>query len=130
MFAWAGNATAPGGFHRIRRTGQPAFVPLAVHAGSGTLDLVFSDPLDPASLKPEGCTFKTWSLKRSANYGSPHIGEKRIPVSSVTSADGRTISLGIPGLAPAQCYELILRGRDASGAEVERNLHGTILQLK
>ena len=27
MFAWAGNATSPGGFHRIRRGTQPAQVP-------------------------------------------------------------------------------------------------------
>jgi hypothetical protein len=130
MFAWAGNATAPGGFHRIRRTGQAACVPVAVHARPDTLEVVLSDALDPASLKPETCSYKVWGLKRSANYGSPHIDERRLPVSSVASHDGKTITLTIPGLACTQCYELVLFGRDASGAAVERNLHGTILRMK
>jgi hypothetical protein len=37
MFAWAGNATSPGGFHRIRRGTQPAQVPLAVNAAKGEM---------------------------------------------------------------------------------------------
>jgi hypothetical protein len=105
-------------------------VPVAVHARPGALEIVLSDPLEPASLKAEACRFKVWSLKRSANYGSPHIGERPLDVSSITSADGRTIVLTIPGLAPTQCYELVFHGRDATGAPVERNLHGTILELK
>ena len=32
MFVWAGNATTPGGFLRIRRSEKPAQVPPAVHA--------------------------------------------------------------------------------------------------
>jgi hypothetical protein len=130
MFAWAGNATSPGGFHRIRSTGRPAYLPMAVHAHPDTLVVVLSDALEPASIKPETCKFKTWSLRRSADYGSPHIGEKRLPVSAVSSPDGKTISLTIPGLRPTQCYELVLAGRDPSGVTVERYLHGTILRLK
>jgi hypothetical protein len=129
MFAWAGNATAPGGFHRIRSTGRPACVPVAVHARPETLEVVLSDPLEVASLKPEAFRFKAWALKRSANYGSPHTDTKLLPVSAVSSADGKIISLTIPGLAPTQCYELIFSGRDATGKTVERNLHGTILRL-
>jgi hypothetical protein len=101
MFAWAGNATASGGFHRIRRTGRPACVPVAVHARSGALEIVLSDPLEPSSLKAEACRFKVWSLKRSANYGSPHIGERQLDVSSfhsslkLVSADRRLLAMPI-----------------------------------
>ncbi len=130
MFAWAGNATAPGGFHRIRATGRAACVPLAVHARPGQLEVVLSDPIIPASFTPETCRMKTWSLKRSAGYGSAHVGEKRLPVSAVSSPDGKSLILSIPGLAPTQCYELILSGKDASGAPVERNLHGTLHRLE
>src|SRR5436190_3367483 len=44
LFGWAGNATAPGGFHRIRRIEKPAYVPLAIHAAKGTLHVTFSEP--------------------------------------------------------------------------------------
>src|SRR5688572_24675761 len=113
MFAWAGNATAPGGFHRIRSTGRPAHVPVAVHARRDTLEVVLSDPIDPASVTPEGCQLKTWSIKRSASYGSKHLGEKILAVSFAVCAGGRTITLTVPGLEPVDCYELILSAKDA-----------------
>jgi mono/diheme cytochrome c family protein len=117
MFAWAGNATSPGGFHRIRRTEKPARVPLAVHAAVGRLSVTFSDAIATPS-----CSIKVWSLKRSANYGSKHHDERVLPIQSVQlSADKRTVTLTIPELAPTHCYELKID---------DRVLHGTINQLK
>jgi hypothetical protein len=117
MFAWAGNATAPGGFHRIRRGEAPAQVPLQVSAAKGSLTVTFSDPVgDPA------CSMKTWSLKRSAKYGSGHFDERELAIRAVkASADGRTLTLDIPDLAPTQCYELKIG---------DRVLHGTIHSLR
>jgi len=117
MFAWAGNATAPGGFHRIRRGESPAQVPLAVEARKGSLTVTFSDPVgDPV------CAMKAWSLKRSAKYGSGHFDEHELAIRSVkTSADGRTLTLDIPDLAPTHCYELKIG---------DRVLHGTIHSLR
>ena len=116
MFAWAGNATSPGGFHRIRRGTQPAQVPVAVHASKGTLTVTFSDPVEPAN-----CQMKVWSLKRTANYGSKHFDEHALTIRAVKpSADKRTLTLDIPDLAPTQCYELKIG---------DRVLHGTIHQL-
>ena len=117
MFAWAGNATAPGGFHRIRRGSEPAQVPVAVHAAKGSLTVTFSEPVEPAE-----CSMKVWSLKRSANYGSKHHDERVLPIQSVKhSDDKRTVILEIPDLAPTHCYELKIGGRV---------LHGTIHQLR
>lgn len=116
MFAWAGNATAPGGFHRIRHTGLPAGVPIAVHAGKGTMTVTFSDPIGASS-----CSMKVWSLKRTKNYGSKHYDERDLPIQSVTlSDDKKIVTLAIPGLAPTHCYELKI------GDSI---LHGTIHQL-
>jgi hypothetical protein len=117
MFAWAGNATAPGGFHRIRRTGKPAQMPVAVHAAKGALTVIFSDPMGT----PE-CSMKVWSLKRTKNYGSQHHNERELTIRAVKpSADQRTLTLEIPDLAPTHCYELKIGGRV---------LHGTIHQLE
>jgi len=130
LFSWAGNATAPGGFHRIRRSGQAACVPLAVHAAKGTLSVTFSDPLDPASVKPVAIAMKVWTLKRAASYGSNHYGEHPFEITGARlSADARTVTVDIPSLAPAQCYELKLNLLTPGGATVARSLHGTIHQL-
>ncbi|MBI3882554.1 MAG: c-type cytochrome [Verrucomicrobia bacterium] len=130
MFAWAGNATAPGGFHRIRRGEKPAHLPLAIHAARGALTVTFSDPLDAASVKPDAFAFKVWTLKRTANYGSKHYDEHPLDITAAClSADGRTVTLAIHALAPTQCYELKLTLRAPGGAAIERSLHGTIHQL-
>jgi mono/diheme cytochrome c family protein len=116
MFAWAGNATAPGGFHRIRRTEEPAQVPLAIHAAKDSLKVTFSDPLADTT-----SAIKVWSLRRSAKYGSKHHDERELPIRATRlSEDKRTVTLEIPDLAPTHCYELKIG---------ERVLHGTIHQL-
>jgi mono/diheme cytochrome c family protein len=127
MFAWAGNALTPGGFHRIRRSADPTCLPLAIHAAKDKLTITFSQALEPTSVRPAAFTIKTWNLKRSANYGSKHYNEKALTIQSTEhSADQTTITLGIPELANTQCYELTCKLRTATGQEIERNLHGTI----
>lgn len=116
MFAWAGNATAPGGFHRIRRGEAPARVPLAVRARKGALEVTFSDPVAET-----GSAIKVWSLKRTKNYGSKHFDERELKITSATlGEDRRTVTLAIPDLAPTHCYELKIG---------DRVLHGTIHAL-
>ena len=117
MFAWAGNATSPGGFHRIRRGGKPAQVPVAVHAAKGFLTVNFSEPVEPGE-----CAIKVWSLKRGKQYGSDHHDEHALAIRSVkASGDRREVVLEIPDLAPTHCYELKIG---------DRVLHGTIHQLR
>jgi sugar lactone lactonase YvrE len=130
LFGWAGNATAPGGFHRVRRTEKPAHVPIAIHAGKARLRLTFSDSIDPASVMPDAFAFKVWSLKRSADYGSKHYDERELEITAVSlDSEARTVTIEIPALAPTQCYELKLRLAGKSGEVIERSLHGTIHRL-
>jgi hypothetical protein len=130
LFGWAGNATAAGGFYRIRRSEKAAHLPVAVHAAAGTLSVTFSDPLDSGSVKPENFALKTWSLKRSADYGSKHYDEHPLEITGARlSADARTVTLGVPVLAPTQCYELKSRLVGADSETFERSLHGTIHQI-
>jgi glucose/arabinose dehydrogenase/mono/diheme cytochrome c family protein len=113
MFAWAGNATDPGGFHRIRRVEKPAMVPMKVEALKGAIQISFSDPVS----KPTA-NMKVWSLKRTKNYGSKHYDERELPIDAISvSDDGLRVTLEIPSLAPTQCYELKLG---------ETVMHGTI----
>lgn len=130
MFGWAGNAAAPGGFHRIRRTEKPAHVPTGVHAAKGSLSVTFSEAVAPDSVKADAFAIKVWSLKRSANYGSKHYDEHPLEITAANlSADGRTVTLSIPSLAPTQCYELKVNLAAPNGSTIERSLHGTIHQL-
>lgn len=130
LFSWAGNATAPGGFHRLRRSDQAAHVPLAVHAANGALSVTFSEPLDPGSVRPDAFAIKVWSLKRAASYGSNHHDEHPLKITGAhLSADARTVTVGIPSLAPTQCYELKMSLLAPDGTLLARSLHGTIHQL-
>lgn len=130
MFAWAGNASDPGGFHRIIRSKSPAYLPKEIHALKGALKLVFSEPVDPASVQTGAFTCTMWSLKRSANYGSNHVQEHVIPVTAAKiEKDARTMTLTIPQLAPTQCYELKVNLKAPDGTAIERSILGTIHQL-
>jgi hypothetical protein len=116
LFAWAGNATGPGGFHRIRHSGKPAQVPLTVQAKQGAMIVTFSDPVTDTN-----STIKVWSLKRTKKYGSEHLDEHELSIKGVTlSQDRCTVTLEIPDLEPTHCYELQIG---------PHNLHGTIHQL-
>ena len=121
MYAWAGNALVPGGFYRVRRGPAPAVLPTAIHAEKGLLRVTFSD-----AVKDTKCSVKSWSLKRTANYGSKHYvdaslqveGEKVLPVESVTlSEDKKTVTIKVPDLGKTHCYELKI---------ADRVLHGTV----
>ncbi len=131
MFAWAGNRQADGGFYRLRATGKPSWLPIAFHARENTLEIRFTDPLDPAfAANPENYALKAWSLKRSANYGSKHIGEHPLPVAKAAlSADNQTLLLHIPTLHPTHSLELKATLRAPSGHGFTRTLHATIHTL-
>lgn len=116
MFAWAGNANAPGGFYRIRRGSKSVPVPMALHAAKQKITVTFSE-----AITTDAASLKVWSLKRTAQYGSKHYDEKPLTIASTKlSEDKRTITLEIPDLAPTYCYELKI------GDSV---LHGTIHEL-
>src|SRR5262249_46592221 len=84
MFAWAGNQTQPGGFYRIRYTGQPVYLPIGLKAKRSGMEITFSGTLDRNSIKAENFVTRIWSLWRSANYGSDHYNEHSIAVTDAT----------------------------------------------
>jgi putative heme-binding domain-containing protein len=130
MFAWAGNATYPGGLYRLRATGQPMHLPTELHATKSGLKLTFTAPLDPASIDVKDIQIKTWSLRRTANYGSKHYDEHPLAIRGATlSADGKTLSLDVADLQPTWCMEIKYALRSASGEPVLGTIHNTIHHL-
>jgi hypothetical protein len=128
LFAWAGNREQSGGLYRMRYTGRPLEVPVELHACKDRLEIGFSAPLDRArAIEPSQFAVSTWTLRRSANYGSKHYDDRQIKVDAVSlSADGRSISLHIPGLSPAQCMEVVYKLKSATGDPVVGRIHNTI----
>ena len=130
MFAWAGNATYPGGLYRLRATGQPIHMPTELHARRSGLTLKFTEPLDPQSIDAKNFQIKTWSLKRTANYGSKHFDEKPLEVRRATlSADSKTLTLDIANLSPTWCMEIQYTLRSAQGTPIHGSIHNTIHHL-
>jgi hypothetical protein len=131
MFAWAGAATQPGGLYRLRYTGNEVCLPLKLHATQQGMELKFSAKLDRESAtNVENFAVKVWGLKRSANYGSQHIDEHPLKVTSAQLGDdGRTLLLQLDGLAPTWCMEIVYDVKTASGEVVTGKIHNTIHAL-
>ncbi|AMV31438.1 Cytochrome c [Pirellula sp. SH-Sr6A] len=131
MFAWAGNATAPGGLYRIRATDQPVHLPVELHAFRRGVQLRFAEPLDETSVHPEVFSVKTWSLERTAKYGSKHLDEKTLQVTAAKlSADGTVVDLEIDGLKPTWGMEIQYSLKALRGELVNGRLHNTIHTLR
>jgi putative heme-binding domain-containing protein len=130
MFAWAGSATQPGGLYRLRATGQPMNLVVRLHATQYGLKLTFTDLLDPSSIEPRNVKIKTWSIKRTAEYGSKHYNEKSLTISGIELADdGRSINVGIPDIQPTWCMEIAYQLRATTGEPINGVIHNTIHTL-
>jgi hypothetical protein len=132
MFAWAGDQQEPGGLFRIRPTGRPAYLPIEFHAKKDAFAFDFSEPLHPDSVADvRNFGLKVWDLRRSANYGSPHLNERALKVTRATlSANGRTLTLTIPHLAPTRGLELWYSVKGANGRAIDGLFHGSINKLQ
>lgn len=131
MFAWAGNVTQPGGFYRIRATGRPAHAPIGLMAKKNGMSITFTEPLDPATASDAAqYVVKTWSLKRTADYGSKHFDEQTLKVANVTlSADRRTVLLELPDIRPTWCMSIEYKLTGSNGEPVNGLIHNTIHSL-
>ena len=105
-------------------------LPLALHATKKGLSLAFTELLDSPEVDVKNVQIKTWSLKRTANYGSKHYDEEPLEVRAATlSSDGKTVMLEIPDLRPTWCMEIKYSFRSVKGAPVVGVIHNTIHQL-
>ena len=129
MVGWATNCRQDGGFYRLRPTGKPARLPVGLASRPGALDITFSEPLE-GDVTAESFAARAWDLRRSADYGSPHLNEHAVAVTAARlSADRRTVTLDMPGLAPTRGMEISWTLRDAQGGPVTGSLHLTLHAL-
>ncbi|MFV1966448.1 MAG: heme-binding protein, partial [Pirellulaceae bacterium] len=131
MFAWASNQQQPGGFYRVRYTGRPVHLPVELHAMADGIAITFSGELDPRTVADVSrFSVKTWTLKRTASYGSDHYNERPSEIRSARlSQDRRTVYLQVPGIRPTWCMEIKYSLTTAAGANVKGMIHNTIHRL-
>lgn len=129
MVGWATNCQQDGGFYRLRPTGRPVRVPIGVSSRPGSLSLTFSDPL-PREVDASTFAARAWNLRRSADYGSPHLDERPLPITAASvDANRRTLTLSLPDLAPTPGLEITWRLRDAEAGEIDGSIHLTLHAL-
>ncbi len=132
MFAWSSTQEQPGGLYRIRYTGGDVRLPVGLSAIEGGLELTFTEQLSPSSANdPANFAIQVWDLKRSANYGSEHLNQHTLAIKKAElSADGRTVRLYIPDIAPTWCMEIVYAIKTNNGQPVQGKIHNTIHELK
>lgn len=112
-------------------TGKPIVVPIAIRARHDGLAITFTEPLDRSKAGlTSHYTAKTWSIKRTINYGSKHDDEHAVRITSATLfGDGRTVVLEIPNLRPTRCMEVTYDLQTQNGEPAQGVIHNTIHQL-
>ncbi|HYV37612.1 MAG TPA: DUF6797 domain-containing protein, partial [Gemmataceae bacterium] len=132
---WQTTATKDAGFYRVRYTGKPANIPVGLHVEPDKMQLTFSDPLSKKEAEDLGnYNAECWYYKWTSNYGSPHFkpsnnkeGHDTVTIKSATlSADGKTVTLSVPGLKPVMQMRVEYKLKMADGTSVRSMVLNTI----
>ena len=130
---WDSKAKDVSSLVRLRYTGKPSTLPLAVHAGQQGILVRFATPLDPAVARDASrYRLQSWSYRRTPSYGSGHFrrdgsaGHDAIPVVARLSPDRRTLLLVAPGMVPVEQMELDYDLKSARGAPLKGALYLTV----
>jgi mono/diheme cytochrome c family protein len=107
---WQTRSIRDGCFQRVRYTGEPVNLPVAVKTYTNGIKLTFPNPVDPEVAENADNFFvEQWNYLWSSSYGSPEFsvanpkqqGRDEVPVVSATLMDdGRSVFLELPGRHP------------------------------
>jgi len=130
---WQSNAKDVSSLTRLRYTGKPSTLPLAVHAGQQGIVVRFASRLDAASARDAShYQLQSWHYVRSSAYGSGHFkrdgtaGHDRLDVAAHLSSDGRSVLLVVPDMKPAMQMQLDYDLRTREGAKLASTLYLTV----
>lgn len=143
---WQTSAAREGGFHRVRRTGRPLDLPVALSTCDKGVYLTFSNEVDAElAADPESFGVEIWNYRYSQSYGSPEISvlepdrqiargkPNRDPLkvtSSKLSSDGRTVFLAIEGMRPVHQMKITWDLDTKDGRPLRGELHNSIHNLQ
>ena len=136
LVIWQSNGPRKGAFHRIRHTGKPVRLPRHLRVRPDGVELEFTSPLDPASVRdPDNWAVERWNYQWTEKYGSPEFsvadptrkGRDPVPVEGVDlSADGTRVRLRLGVVEPVMQQRIKFRVRAADGTEVDQEVYHTI----
>jgi glucose/arabinose dehydrogenase len=139
---WQTAANKDGCFQRVRYTGKPAHMPVAVNIRKTGVKITFTDPLNPESAgDPGGYDMRQWNYIWSSRYGSPNVSvtnpkktgpdvEDTVDLTAAQlSPDHMSVFLAIPNLAPVMQYSIKYDVKAADGAPMSQEIDGTINRL-
>jgi hypothetical protein len=142
---WQTSAAKEGGFHRVRRTGAPLGLPVALRTCTAGVYLTFAEPLDAETAgDPSSFGVEIWNYLYSPNYGSPELSilhpERKVEqgkpnrdplrvAAAVLSPDRRTVFLRVEGMQPVQQMKITWNVDAADGRALKGELHNTIHAL-
>ncbi len=133
MSAWGtAQMHLPGGFFRVRATGKPSYLPVQMNAYESGIDITFSEPLSKESVNDieEKVEVESWSLLRSADYGSKHYDEKAHAVEGARLTNGgKTLRLSIDDMSPVWQMSIQYKLEGENGEPVEGEIQNTIHNL-
>jgi len=133
---WQTSAARDGSFSRIRYTGKPANLPVALRAARDTLTLTFSEPLDRKAAEDiDNYIIHHWNYRWTGGYGSGDVkpsnpkaqGNEEVEIDDVKlSADGKTVTLTIADLKPVMQMKIAMKLKAADGAPIQHTIHNTL----
>ena len=156
MRGWQTSATKNGCLQRVRYTGKPVRMPIALHVKKDGIELQFTSSLDTqAAADPQNWNVEVWNYIYSSAYGSPEIstleptekpseaGKDGVAQFTKTQmgkpkhdplevkrvsigTDDRTVFLEIPGLKPVMQMSIRYGIKAADGAEIKGEVVNTI----
>lgn len=136
---WVSSAVQDGCFQRVRYTGTPVDLPIAMQTYSNGVALTFSEPLDrEAAEDPDNYGAEEWNYLWSGNYGSPElkvtspnqVGRDEIDVKSATLLpDGRTVFLELALLNPAMQVGINYTLNSRAGRPIKQTFYATLHKL-
>ncbi|MDQ2664669.1 MAG: c-type cytochrome [Gemmatimonadota bacterium] len=129
---WGSNAKEVSSLVRLRYTGKPSRLPVAVHSGLQGILVRFGTALDAATASDAAhFHLERWNYVRTSAYGSGHFkldgtpGQDKLSLSPHLSADGRTLLLVVPDMKPAMQLQLDYDVKSRTGQTLRDTLYLT-----
>lgn len=99
------------------------------------MPLTFTQPLNPADINPGGFSVERWNYQRTGNYGSLEFSvtdpqkkarDKMEVTGAALSADGRTVTLKLADLKPANQMLIRFNLLAKDGTELKQEVLHTV----
>lgn len=122
----------------MRYTSKPAHMPADMRVKKNAIDITFTDAIDTATATDlANYSVEQWQANKSwtSNYGSPEFsvanpdkkGHDKVEVQSAKlSADGKTLTLEIPGLQPVMQMRIKYNLKTKDGSAMASDIDNMI----